>query len=213
MEEKKSIFLPKDATVREKNIRKMHIFGLILVVLLIGALGSSVGFLVKSVISTAKDAYASDLNLDSISDGLEIMGLGDITATILSGGKVVKVISDILTYAGLVVFLGGSIVMLFVMKKLAKQIAEDETPLKNPIKVKKAKYVWLGFLLGAYGGHLFAIKKKKAWAFLALGILGISFLIAFLYTTGISFADAFIACYLWKDHNGYIEIEDYPYWL
>lgn len=213
MEEKKSIFLPKDATAREKNIRKMHIFGLILVILLMGALGSSVSFLIKSIISSAKTVYASDIDMDSISEGLSLMGLGDITGIIVSGGKVFKVVSDILTYVGLVIFLGGSIAMLFIMKKLAKTIAEDDTPMKNPIKVKKAKYVWLGFLLGAYGGHLFAIKKKKAWVFLILGILGFSFFFLFLYTTGISFADAFIACYLWKDHNGYIEIEDYPYWL
>ena len=213
MEEKKTFFLPKDATQREKNIRKMHIFGLILVVLLMGTLAFSVSFLIKSAISTAKEVYASDIDMESINDGLSLMGLGDITGVLSSGGKVLKVVSDILTYAGLVIGLGGSIAMLLIMKKLAKKIADDDTPMKNPIKVKKAAYVWLGFLLGAYGGHLFAIKKKKAWIFLILGILGFSFFIAFLYTTGISFADAFIACYLWKDHNGYIEIEDYPYWL
>ena len=69
------------------------------------------------------------------------------------------------------------------------------------------------FLLGAYGGHLFALKKKKAWIFLLMGILGMEIIPLFLYTSGISFADAFMACFIEKDENGYIEIEDYPYWI
>ena len=46
-----------------------------------------------------------------------------------------------------------------------------------------------------------------------MGILGMEIIPLFLYTSGISFADAFMACFIEKDENGYIEMEDYPYWI
>ena len=116
-------------------------------------------------------------------------------------------------YVTAFVSLGLTIFVLFLMKKRITMIVEDPYPFENPIKVKKGAYVWLGFLLGAYGGHLFALKKKRAWIYLGIGIVGMWIPIFFLYTSGISFADAFLACFYEKDRDGMIEMEFYPHWL
>ena len=60
-------------------------------------------------------------------------------------------------------------------------------------------FVLLGFLLGAFGGHLFYVKNtKRALIFLLLGLVGSGIPILIFYTTAISFADAFIACFYKK---------------
>ena len=95
-----------------------------------------------------------------------------------------------------------------------ENILSDPTALENTITVSKAKYVWLGFLLGGYGAHLFVLgKKKKGWIFLGLGLIGATIPLAFIYTSGISFADAYLAAFIPKDSMGEIDIEDYPYWI
>ncbi len=127
----------------------------------------------------------------------------------LTGMKIWGVVGYITAFAAL----GAVIFLVIQMKKRIAMIVEDPYQMENPIRVKKGAFVWLGFLLGAYGGHLFALKKKKAWIYLGLGIVGMWIPVFFLYTSGISFADAFLACFIEKDANGYIEMEDYPYWL
>lgn len=213
MEEKKRVFIPKDASEREKQIFRLHIYGLVLVVCLIGALAASVSYLVKSIMRPSLEAFFNSVDVNTIVEGLGYSDFGYFVSAVLTGSKIYRVVTDILTYAGIFGFLGGSIAMLFIIKNKARAIAEMDEPMKNPVKVSKAKYVWLGFLLGAYGGHMFAIKDEKAWIYLILGVVGTGFMPAIVYTTGISFTDAFLACYSWKDHNGQIEVEKYPYWI
>ena len=117
-------------------------------------------------------------------------------------------------YAVAFLSLAGVIALLIIMKSRIAMILED-VPTEKTVLVKKAKYVWMGFLLGAFGGHLFAIKNKdKASIFLLFGIVGtFLFPILLIYTSAISFSDAYLACFITKDAEGYIEVEDYPYWI
>ena len=208
----------KELTSRQKNTRILHIQGLILMVILVIALYASVGLLVRNYImnyalSTGLFSSGRDL-LDVInSEGM----MGALTYDPMEGMEAFVTIYRVLSALGYIVAIGalaGAFVMLFLMRKRVKMILDDPTALENTINVSKAKYVWLGFLLGGYGAHLFALgKKKKAWIFLGLGLLGFTIPIAFLYTSGISFADAYLAAFIPKDSMGTIDLEDYPYWI
>lgn len=214
-----SFFLPKGTEGRKKNIMILHIQGLILIVVLIMALMSSLGILGRTILTEV--VFRTGL-IDTGIDLMSVMQSGNFldAATLtpqyspsaklfLTGMKIWGVIGYITAFAAL----GAVIFLVVLMKKRIAMIVEDPYPMENPVRVKKGAFVWLGFLLGAYGGHLFALKKKKAWIYLGLGIVGMWIPVFFLYTSGISFADAFLACFIEKDANGYIEMEDYPYWL
>ncbi|MCR4814899.1 MAG: hypothetical protein K5879_08760 [Lachnospiraceae bacterium] len=214
-----SFFLPKGTEGRKKNIMILHIQGLILIVVLIMALMSSLGILGRTILTEI--VFRTGL-IDTGIDLMSVMQSGNFfdAATLtpqyspsaklfLTGMKIWGVVGYITAFAAL----GAVIFLVIQMKKRIAMIVEDPYQMENPIRVKKSAFVWLGFLLGAYGGHLFALKKKKAWIYLGLGIVGMWIPVFFLYTSGISFADAFLACFIEKDANGYIEMEDYPYWL
>ncbi len=214
-----SFFLPKGTEGRKKNIMILHIQGLILIVVLIMALMSSLGILGRTILTEI--VFRTGL-IDTGIDLMSVMQSGNFldAATLtpqyspsaklfLTGMKIWGVVGYITAFAAL----GAVIFLVIQMKKRIAMIVEDPYQMENPIRVKKGAFVWLGFLLGAYGGHLFALKKKKAWIYLGLGIVGMWIPVFFLYTSGISFADAFLACFIEKDANGYIEMEDYPYWL
>ena len=159
------------------------------------------------------DSYGDAVNPEDLGTILEIYGLSGLAAIGIKIFKTVTGALGVLSYIAAFVSLGAAIFIIFRMKQRISDIVDDTAPYENTIRVKKAPFVWLGFLLGAYGGHLFALKKKKAWIFLLLGILGMQIIPLFLYTSGISFADAFMACFIEKDEDGYIEMEDYPYWI
>ena len=214
-----SFFLPKGTEGRKKNIMILHIQGLILIVVLIMALMSSLGILGRTILTEI--VFRTGL-IDTGIDLMSVMQSGNFfdAATLtpqysasaklfLAAMKIWGVIGYITAFAAL----GAVIFLVVLMKKRIAMIVEDPYPMENPVRVKKGAFVWLGFLLGAYGGHLFAMKKKKAWIYLGLGIVGMWIPVFFLYTSGISFADAFLACFIEKDANGYIEMEDYPHWL
>jgi len=214
-----SFFLPKGTEGRKKNIMILHIQGLILIVVLIMALMSSLGILGRTILTEI--VFRTGL-IDTGIDLMSVMQSGNFfdAATLtpqysasaklfLAAMKIWGVIGYITAFAAL----GAVIFLVIQMRKRIAMIVEDPYQMENPIRVKKGAFVWLGFLLGAYGGHLFALKKKKAWIYLGLGIVGMWIPVFFLYTSGISFADAFLACFIEKDANGYIEMEDYPYWL
>ena len=216
-----SFFLPKGTEGRKKNIMVLHIQGLILIVVLIITLTSSLGIIGRTVLSEV--VYRSGiLDPGAEQELTDLMQSGNMYALMTytyepspavklfqNAMKVWSVLGYILTFASL----AGAIYLVILMKKRIAMILDDPAPLENPVRVKKGAFVWLGFLLGAYGGHLFAMKKKKAWIYLGLGILGIWIPIFFFYTSGISFADAFLACFIEKDAYGFIEMEDYPHWL
>ena len=159
------------------------------------------------------DSLGNSVNPEDLSTVLDIYGLGGMAETGLKIFSAVTGALGVLSYVAAFVSLAATIFIIFHMKQRISEIVDDPAPYDNPIRVKKAPFVWLGFLLGAYGGHLFVLKKKKAWIFLLLGILGMELIPLFLYTSGISFADAFMACFIEKDEEGFIEMEDYPYWI
>ena len=209
----KSILPPKGTDGRYKDIMILHIQGLILVLVLIIALGASFSILGRAILSMFMDSFGNSVNPEDMMMALDIYGFGGMAS---NGIKVFQALTGalgVLSYIAAFVSLAAAIFIIFKMKQRISDIIDDSAPYENPIRVKKAHFVWLGFLLGAYGGHLFALKKKKAWIFLLLGILGMEIIPLFLYTSGISFADAFMACFIEKDEDGYIEVEDYPYWL
>ena len=216
-----SALLPKGKTGRKHDTMILHIQGLILMVLLILALSSAMGVLGRTiameVINRSGLLAGSGSNIEDVLTGsssyLDLFTAspyGDARGQIIA--KVMR-IWGILGYIFAIACLAAVIIMVLQMKKRIAMILADPTPFENTVRVKKGAFVWLGFLLGAYGAHLFLLKKKKAWIFLGLGIVGMSVPILFLYTSGISFADAFLACFYEKDAEGCIEMEDYPYWL
>ncbi len=209
----KSILPPKGTDGRYKDIMLLHIQGLVLVLVLIIALASSFSILGRTIISMAMDSFGGSLSSDDLSMVFDIYGLGGMAEIGLKIFSAVTGTLGVLSYVAAFVSLAAAIFIIFRMKQRISDIVDDSAPYENPIRVKKAPFVWLGFLLGAYGGHLFVLKKKKAWIFLLLGVLGMELIPLFLYTSGISFADAFMACFIEKDEEGYIEMEDYPYWI
>ena len=209
----KSILPPKGTDGRYKDIMLLHIQGLVLVLILIIALASSFSILGRTIISMAMDSFGGSISSDDLSMVFDIYGLGGMAEIGLKIFSAVTGALGVLSYVAAFVSLAAAIFIIFRMKQRISDIVDDSAPYENPIRVKKAPFVWLGFLLGAYGGHLFVLKKKKAWIFLLLGVLGMELIPLFLYTSGISFADAFMACFIEKDEEGYIEMEDYPYWI
>ena len=209
----KSILPPKGTDGRYKDIMLLHIQGLVLVLVLIIALAASFSIVGRSIISMAMDSYGGSISPEDLKMAMDIYGFGGMAE---AGMKIFSAVTGalgVLSYVAAFVSLAAAIFIIFRMKQRISDIVDDTAPYENPIRVKKAPFVWLGFLLGAYGGHLFLLKKKKAWVFLLLGVLGMEIIPLFLYTSGISFADAFMACFIEKDEDGYIEMEDYPYWI
>ena len=209
----RSVFPPKGTDGRYRDIMILHIQGLILVLVLIIALWASFSILGRSLLSVFMNSLGSSVNPEDLSQTLELAGMGGAASTGIAIFQKVTSALSVLSYIAAFASLAGAVYLIILMKGRIATIIDTSAPYENPIKVKKAKFVWLGFLLGAYGGHLFALKKKRAWIFLLMGILGMEIIPLFLYTSGISFADAFMACFIEKDENGYIEIEDYPYWI
>ncbi|MBO4346059.1 MAG: hypothetical protein J5840_00320 [Lachnospiraceae bacterium] len=208
----RSILPPKGVDGRYRDIMILHIQGIVMVLILLIALWGSFSILGRSIIALLLSSVSGSVNPDDISSTLELAGMGDFAFV----GDLLKFLSGTLGVLSYIVTFGAlavSIILIIKMKKRIAEIVDDKCPYENPIRVKKAKFVWLGFLLGAYGGHLFALGKRKGWIYLIMGILGIEFFPLFIYTSGISFADAFMACFIEKDDEGYIEMEDYPYWI
>ena len=165
-----SFFLPKGTEGRKKNIMVLHIQGLILIVVLIITLTSSLGIIGRTVLSEV--VYRSGI-LDSGAEQelTDLMQSGNMYALVTytyEPSPAVKLFQNamkvwsVLGYIVALASLAGAIYLVILMKKRIAMILDDPTPFENPVRVKKGAFVWLGFLLGAYGGHLFAMKKKKA---------------------------------------------------
>lgn len=216
---KEPFFLPKGTEGRKKDIMILHIQGLVLIVVLLVALMSSLGVLFRTIISEILIRTGLLNTGADIKNLIEYGGMMDTMTYSVTEDPIFKVYNSVMTVWGVIGYvvaflaLGATIAVVIMMRKRITMILEDPFPMDEPVRVKKGAFVWLGFLLGAYGGHLFALKKKKAWIYLALGFVGMWIPIFFLYTSGISFADAFLACFIEKDKDGYIEMEYYPYWL
>ncbi|MBR3039366.1 MAG: hypothetical protein IKI20_01735 [Lachnospiraceae bacterium] len=209
------IFLPKDADGRKKEVKKLHIMGLILMALMMVALWGAMGILIRALIKVFYGDIISDLmgSMRLMSSDLGFYGAFTYDPT---NSPIVIFLRfwEIASYVITILALGGAVYMLWRMRKQSKIIVDDITAFDEKITVKKSKYVWLCFLLGGYGAHLFLIgKKKRGYIFLGLGLAGLINPVTFLYTSGISFADAFLACFYPKDCDGMVDLEYYPYWL
>ena len=209
----KGIFLPKGTDGRYKDIMILHIQGLILVLVLMIMLFSSVGIMGRTITKIFLDSVGNSVSPEDIMLTMDLAGLGDLATKGFAIFQKVYSVFGALIYVLAILSIIVTIYLLGRMKGKISEIIDDSAPYENPVRVKKITYVLLGFLLGAFGAHLFLIKKKKAWIYLLMGILGTQITPLILYTTGISFADAFMACFIEKDEEGYIEIEDYPYWI
>lgn len=206
----------KEMTGRQKETRVLHIMGIILMVILVIALAGAVGILTRTIIMAKMQTSGILSNGRELASTLNEYGmLGSANGFIdLSFVGVIWKVISVLGYVITIGALAAAIVVLILMRKRVENILSDPTALENTITVSKAKYVWLGFLLGGYGAHLFVLgKKKKGWIFLGLGLIGATIPLAFIYTSGISFADAYLAAFIPKDSMGEIDIEDYPYWI
>ena len=217
-------FPPKDCSSKTKSIRNLHIESLVLMVVLMIMLSSSLMLIGRMFFEVIifNTVLPVDLMYSNQGELTEMIENGNMYAALDYEPEFTPLyyayssVMKILTVAGYTmafVSIAGSIVLLILMKKACRSIVEDPTPAENPVTVKKTPYVWLGFLLGCFGGQLFLYNNKKAIYYLCMGIIGLFFPIFLLYTTGISFADAFLACFISKDENGEIIIEDYPYWI
>ena len=218
------LFPPKDCSSKIKCMRNLHIEGLVLMVVLMIMLSSSLMLIGRTFFEMIffNTGLATDLMYSNQGELAELAESGNIygmltyepefTPLYYAYSSAMKIMS-VMGYTLAFLSIAGSIVLLIFMKNACRRIAEDGSPAENPVTVKKTPYVWLGFLLGCFGGQLFLHNNKKAIYFLCMGIVGLMFPIFILYTTGISFADAFLACFINKDENGEITIEDYPYWI
>ena len=218
------LFPPKDSSERIKRIRNVHIEGLILMVILMIMLSSALllmGRMFFDMIFFSTDFGAELMysNQDELTEMIESGNMYDMLnyepefEPLYYAYTTTTKILSIAGYVMAFVSMAGCIILLIFMKNDCSRIASDSSPVENSVSVKKTAYVWLGFLLGCFGGQLFLYHSKKAWYFLGLGIVGLFFPIFILYTTGISFADAFAACFMQKDEEGMITIEDYQYWI
>lgn len=208
----------KELTGRQKEIRILHIMGMILMGVLMVALVAATGIIVRTILST----YLEEAGL--LSSGKQLVSTfneyGMIDGIGGSGSLnfgFIGVLWKIIGAVGYIVAIGAlaaAIVLLFLMRKRVENVLSDPTALGNTTCVNKAKYVWLGFLLGGFGVHYFTIgKKKKGLIFLGLGLAGSTIPVVLIYTWGVSFADAYLAAFIPKDSMGMIDLEDYPYWL
>lgn len=213
MEEKKNLFPSKDTEKKYRNIMILHIQGIVLVIVLMLLLAASFSIMFRSIFTMGIDVVGGMIDMDDIMFLFEEMGFKAMAEGGIGLYKILSVGLNIISYGGAIIAIVATIVIFIQMKKRIAMILDENEEKLNIVKVKKAPYVWLGFLLGAFGGHYFVMRKKKAWIFLLLGFAGMWIFPLVMYTTAISFSDALLACYAWKDHNGYIEIEDYPYWI
>lgn len=205
----------KEKTLRnegQKCILKLHIEGIILMAVLMVCLTGCLSIITFTVL----EIFGIDV-FELFAPLSEIIGIPvEITGVTSIAGKIIKA-KRVLDYVIAIGGLAGAVILLINMKNCAKAYTKLDTPATNTIKTKKIAYALWGFLLGAYGAHYFYIgKKKRGFINLIVGVLGTfvgSFFVLLLYTMGISFADAYLACFLKKDEEGYISIEDYPYWI
>lgn len=218
------LFPPKDCSSKTKYIRNLHIEGLILMVVLMIMLSSAMVIIGRAFFeiifySTGLSDELMYSNQGELTEMMENGSMYDMITyepeftTLYEAYSSAAKIMSVLGYSFAFISMAGSIVLLILMKNTCRRIVEDPAPAENPVTVKKTPYIWLGFLLGGFGGQLFLYNNKKAAYFLCMGIIGLMFPVCILYTTGISLADAFLACFIDKDENGAVTIEDYPYWL
>lgn len=203
--------------MRKQNIRKLHIWGIVLTVLCIPMLSGTISLLLNSILEmSGMDQVLEEMVLalakvyfDFMNDtaGYEKLSMGMENFSNIRFG---------ITMAMALIPTVAAIVVLIVMKNVCTKIADDPSPMINAFEVKKTPYVLLGFFLGAFGGHYFYTKDSRAKRFLIMGLIGTfvpAALPLLLYTTAISLSDALLACFYEKNKDGIILLESYEGWI
>ncbi|MBO6089781.1 MAG: hypothetical protein J6P37_05690 [Lachnospiraceae bacterium] len=146
MENKEKGFLPpKGVDGRYKDIMLLHIQGLILVLVLIIALAASFSIVARSIISMAMDSFGGSISSEDLGMVFDIYGLGGMAEIALKIFSAVTGALGVLSYVAAFVSLAAAIFIIFRMKQRISDIVDDSAPYENPIRVKKAPFVWLGF--------------------------------------------------------------------
>lgn len=203
--------------MRQENIKKLHIAGIVLTVLCVPMLTGTLSLLFNSMLD------ATGLG-DTLNETL--LALAQAYSTFMTDpGLYEKLSANIDKFSNIrftvtmlmaLIPTVAAVVVLIVMKNICTKIADDPSPMINAFEVKKVPYVLFGFLLGAFGGHYFYTKDPRAKRFLIFGIVGTvipACLPLLLYTTAISLSDALLACFYEKNRDGMILLEKYDAWL
>lgn len=210
----------KPEKVHFPELCRIHIIGIIMTVFLLLMGSSAIWMLLWS---------GADMYLTSVGDGA-VSALEEVFGDILpmnssgsAGINITATVSRLSTTSTIttIVWLIATVILLVLINRQSVKVAEryhtfatDQHYSGQTVRVKKTAYILLGFLLGSFGAHCFLVKREgkvsiRAILMLAAGILGLSFMPFMIYTTGVSFADAWVACRLKKDEAGYIEVVDY----
>lgn len=191
--------------LRRRMIENAHIFGIVLAYELFQCAGASLTVVAHSLWQIA-DYYfdfTAILNEQLLQLPLWFVRLWNMMKTYAVFTSYIRLGALLLTV----------LVLAWLLNRESKRL-KALTPVQEGscVKVKKTPYIWLGFLLGGYGAHLFlfpAADRRKAWIFLIMGICGAWLHLLMWYTIGISLADAWLACRMEADDEGYITVEKY----
>lgn len=203
--------------MRKENIKKLHIWGIVLTVLCIPMLSGTLSLLLNSMLEMSGfDKVLEESLLSLLTVYCELLNEPELLDKMT---KLITNFSDIRYTATMLMALIptlAAVAVLIVMKTICTKITDDPSPMENAFEVKKLNYVLFGFLLGAFGGHYFYTKDKRAKKFLIMGIAGTLIPVALpllLYTTAISLSDAFLACFYESNKDGKILLESYESWI
>lgn len=199
-------------TERQKCMLMLRIESMIMMVFVLALIPLCISLLISTVFEMV-EVFAGPINFSSFAiDGFEMFG--DLFATFTAIRNVLKVFD----FIGIFLFTAIVIVLLVLMRKQINKYKESDDISENVVEVKKTPYTLWGFFFGAYGAHYFySGNKKRGYIMLALGLVGTFVIvqppILLIYTMGVSFADAYLACFLDKNRHNLIEIEEYPFWI
>ena len=203
---------PETASSNERTVCNLHILGICLSIALSGLLSASLSIMWHSIRTIILESFSMSDVENAMSGNRQLF---DIIKSVCDFYWMIwdqiKIPYYIWIYGRFGWTLFTTVILLVIMKKVTTYYVKDGTDPLPTVEVKKKKYVLLGLLLGSFGAHFFAMKKRKrGFLFLILGILGLKFNILMWYTLGISFADAFLACTIKADLTGRAEVPDYP---
>lgn len=187
---------------RRHSTENAHIFGIVLTYALLQCAGAAVSIIIHSLWQIADYFY----NLSALlEEPLSYQPRWFV--------RMWNMLSEYLVLASYIkmgVLLLVTLVLLWLLNNESKRLQKIPLPQEAGCRVKKTLYIWLGFLLGGYGAHLFLLPdKRRAWIFLIMGICSIWLRPLMWYTIGVSLADAWLACRLQADAEGCIYIEKY----
>lgn len=196
-----------DRNEKQHCMMIIHIQSIVLMLVMLVLLVSSIATLEFSIMQI--------IGLDPVGSFTETFGAIDQLSGIVTIVTTIFEIFNTVRTIVLILSLVLTVVLLYLMKKQIDLYKESKDRSGKTVKVKKLPYVLWGFLLGMYGAHYFYQgDRSRGRIMLIIGLVG-TFIMPILsvYTMGMSFGDAYLACFLDRDSQGYVGIEEYPYWI